>query len=994
MAGNDGFKPVATAALARFDVVMDILGLAGGKNSGREYLPLNPKRDDHKPGSFSINRDKGAWMEGATGDKGGDLISLAAYLWDCSNMEAAERLGKQLGVEVHARRKRATSDGQAAGSAPAEPTPAKPTEAQRKPVAGPEEGICVMPIPLGAPAAPALHPRHGKPAARWVYVDSSGAVMFHHCRFEPTGERKQFAPLSLWKMANGRMVWKWKAPSEPRPLLGLDRLASLPAAPVVVTEGEKAHDAAALLLPDAVVMAWQGGGNAVDKADWLPLAGRVVWLWADADEAGTRAMQRVANRLQAIGAAEVHRVNLGALAKVASGENGKPELTPGEPLADGDDAADLIDRGWSAAHLALLIDAGELLSDCADTKPAARVLAPVENEAHADGQEAPSGGCRVYDFAAKTPAASDEATSEAAGATGKDKAPRRGFRLDDRGVWFVDVKEGVPAAPRWISSPVDILASVRDEHSAGWGLLVGFEDPDGRPHREIIPARTFNGEGLEASGLLFDRGLKIAPRGRPLLIEYLQTANPKKRARVTNRTGWHDSDDGRAFVLPDRAFGNGGEEWIFESDAPDGNTYRQRGTLAEWKEGVARRCAGNSRLVFAVSLAFASPLLHLAGAESGGFHLRSHSSDGKTMALRVAASVCGSEKYMQRWRATANGLEGLAMQYCDAPLLLDELAQLDAREAGEVAYMLANGSGKARAGRGGGMRARSYWRLLFLSSGEIGLAQHMAEAGRQTRAGQELRLAEIPADAGKGLGLFEDLHESASGAEFAKAIDHATRRHYGSAWVEWLKRLVSEAPGSLVCAVHEGVRAFERRYLSESASGQARRVASRFALVGVAGELATQWGITGWNQGEALKAVGACFMAWLDNRGGEGNHEERAMLRQVREFLSRYGESAFTDWERPSMTDTHAPVRSDRAGWRKHDSVKDQVHYYVSYEAWRARVCKGNDPIAVARLLLARGFIEKGTEANRPGLVRASVPGEGRPRVVHILPEIMEADDD
>jgi hypothetical protein len=100
MAGNEWFKPVAAAALARFDAVMDTLGLSGGKNSGREYLPLNPKRNDHKPRIVFHHRDKGAWMEGATGDKGGDLISLAAYLWDCGNGEAAERLGKQLGIEV------------------------------------------------------------------------------------------------------------------------------------------------------------------------------------------------------------------------------------------------------------------------------------------------------------------------------------------------------------------------------------------------------------------------------------------------------------------------------------------------------------------------------------------------------------------------------------------------------------------------------------------------------------------------------------------------------------------------------------------------------------------------------------------------------------------------------------------------------------------------------------------------------------------------------
>jgi putative DNA primase/helicase len=123
---NEWFKPVAAAALARFDSVMDILGLAGGKNAGREYLPLNPKRDDHTPGSFSIHRDKGAWMEGATGDKGGDLISLAAYLWDCGNGEAAERLSQHLGVDVPARQPRARRAEKAAGDTPAPLTPEKP----------------------------------------------------------------------------------------------------------------------------------------------------------------------------------------------------------------------------------------------------------------------------------------------------------------------------------------------------------------------------------------------------------------------------------------------------------------------------------------------------------------------------------------------------------------------------------------------------------------------------------------------------------------------------------------------------------------------------------------------------------------------------------------------------------------------------------------------------------------------------------------------------
>lgn len=158
---------------------------------------------------------------------------------------------------------------------------------------------------------------------------------------------------------------------------------------------------------------------------------------------------------------------------------------------------------------------------------------------------------------------------------------------------------------------------------------------------------------------------------------------------------------------------------------------------------------GNSRLVFAVSCAFAAPLLHLVGEENGGFYLRGPSSTGKTTVLFVACSVFGGRDYLQRWRATINGLEGVAIQHNDALLCLDELKQVDPREAGEVAYLLANGSGKQRANQHGGAREKYTWRLLFFSSGETSLADHMRTAGKKAHAGQETRLADPRAQADK-----------------------------------------------------------------------------------------------------------------------------------------------------------------------------------------------------------------------------------------------------
>jgi len=948
---NDFIGKVAAAALADFDGAMGFLGLSGGKNQAREYLPINPTRNDHKAGSLSINRDSGAWSEFATGDKGGDLVALAAYVLDCRQIEAAERLADYLGIAKPDRQNRAKSGEREAGKGRAS------HPARNAPQGPPADGaVCVMPVPAAAPVPPVAHSRHGKPAARWAYTDAAGAVCFYHDRYEPKGERKQFAPLTLWRFPDGRLQWQFKAPPAPRPLLGLPELAAAdPARPVLIVEGEKARDAAALLFPENPALTWQGGAQAVAKADWSPLAGRGVWIWPDNDPAGTKAAGDVAAALAAVDAGKVSIFNPAAFARRTIEAAGTAALADGAPLADGDDAADLVARGWTAAHVALL------LQDSATLRPVAKPAAEGRGKAEPDESEAPK--------------------------TGR-------FQLDTKGVWQV----GQDDARRWVCAPLHVAAMVRDPKNAGWGLLCEFNDPDRAPHRVIIPAALFRGDGAEVAGLLLDQGLRIAPRAKPALVEYLQTASPKERARVTQRTGWHEAGpDGAVFVLPDGGIGPNAGQWIYEAEGGGASTFAMRGTLKEWREEVASLCGGNSRLLFAVSLAFGSPLLHPTGSESGGFHFRSNSSDGKTTALRVAASVCGGPDFMQRWRNTSNALEGTAQAHCDAPLLLDEIAQVDAREAGENAYLLGNGSGKGRANRTGGIRERASWRLLFLSAGEIGLAEHMGEVGKTPRAGQELRLAEIPADAGAGLGVFENLHDQANGAEFAKALDRAARRYYGTAFRAFVSELVKHQ-AVVPDLVREAQRKFEAACLDGAAHGQARRVAARFALVGAAGEMATKWGITPWQPGEAMTAAVTCFKAWLARRGGQGNQEERAMLQQVREFLRRKGESAFTDWDRPANdTDKHAPGKPDRAGYRRaclDAEGSDAQEFYVFNEAWRGVICKGFDPGAVGRLLVAKGYCVKGSEAGREWLVKEALPTEGRARVVHILPALFEADDD
>ena len=445
-----------------------------------------------------------------------------------------------------------------------------------------------------------------------------------------------------------------------------------------------------------------------------------------------------------------------------------------------------------------------------------------------------------------------------------------GYAMTDRGlIWrdpFDDDKPDVLLAGQF-----QVLAETRDGDGKSWGVLLEWHDHDGRRHRLPLPRATLAGDGADARRALLDGGLYVAPsRGaRERLTAFLAAVRSPARVRATSRIGWHES----AFVLPDQCVGAlNGENLLLQGSAAIEHAFRERGTLEEWQKQVARYAIGNSKLGIALSAAFAASLVGPCEIESGGLHFRGASSIGKSTALAVAGSVWGGGEpggYVRSWRATANGLEGVALGHCDALLCLDELAQIAAREAGEVAYMLANGSGKSRSARDGSARRAARWRLLFLSSGEIGLSDKVAEDGRGKRlsAGQQVRVVDIPADPGAGLGLFEELHGFSSAEALATHLRTAAVSVFGTAARSFLRRIAGDL-AAVRTAVVSHTKVFVARYVSEEADGQVHRVAQRFALIAAAGELAVAAEVLPWPSGEATKAAARVYEDWLEARGG------------------------------------------------------------------------------------------------------------------------------
>jgi len=512
-------------------------------------------------------------------------------------------------------------------------------------------------------------------------------------------------------------------------------------------------------------------------------------------------------------------------------------------------------------------------------------------------------------------------------------------------------KNGDERTPVWLCSPLQVVAQTRDA-SGGWGLYLAVQDPLGETHHWAMPRSMMGGNGTAYREELLRMGLRLGYNGNKRLYEYLMSASPERLIRCVSSTGWHD---GR-FVLPDFTYGpQVGEEIIIQGSSSE-NPFRAQGALEGWQDQIGRLCEGNSRLALAVSAAFAGPLLHLFGQESGGFHFTGNSSVGKSTLLMAAGSVCGGggqSGYVRTWRTTDNSLEAVAPAHNDALLCLDEIGQVAPSAAAGIAYMLANGQGKGRARKDGSSRLMHSWRVIFLSTGELKFEQKVREERNQRfMAGQSVRVVDIPADAGAGLGAFENLHGFRDGKAFSEHLNRAAMSYYGLPFRRYLELLTTDRDHFKEKA-SVWIRRFEAEACPPHADGQVKRVANRFGLLAAAGELATEMGILPWRPGCAFWAAKRCFQDWVVARGGIGAAEEFTALIRVRDFIALHGTSRFEPWD--SDKDERIP---NRVGYRR--KVNESVQYLVYVGPFKSEICAGSDHLAVARYLLERGHLIPG----------------------------------
>ena len=529
------------------------------------------------------------------------------------------------------------------------------------------------------------------------------------------------------------------------------------------------------------------------------------------------------------------------------------------------------------------------------------------------------------------------------------------------GVWHFSMRqpkgEGDPVpVDRWICSPLYMDAVTTDTQEHNYGRLLRFRSTYGTWKTWAMPMAMLAGDGNELRAALLSQGVEIDPEARNTLSRYLQNGIPKKRMRCAMQPGWADAGF-KAFVLPDGVIGAGAGSVVFQSGEADGNEYTTAGTLDGWRQGVSIPAIGNPVLMLALCAAFAGPLLGRCGAESGGVHFVGDSSTGKTTALEAACSVWGGAGYKRSWRATANGMEGVAAMFNDGLLALDEISECDPRDIGGIVYALGNGRGKQRASRSGMARSVTRWRCCIVSTGERTIETAMHEGGHRVKAGQSVRLLDIPVQ--RTYGAWDNLHSHASGHAMSDAIKRAAASHYGHAGRAFLERLTRHHDDSFSDELAQLLALPE---FAANGDGQVKRAATRFALLALAGELATGYGVTGWEAGAATAAAADLFKAWKQQRGSTGANMEQAQIKAaVLGFIEQHGASRFQDMGKPDAT-VH-----NRAGWR--DS-SGGVRYLFTASGMKEAI-KGFDLTRAADVLIQCGALPaRGADGKPTRLMR------------------------
>jgi putative DNA primase/helicase len=480
-----------------------------------------------------------------------------------------------------------------------------------------------------------------------------------------------------------------------------------------------------------------------------------------------------------------------------------------------------------------------------------------------------------------------------------------------------------------------------------------------------------------------------SPKRRHQIIELLDSSIARRRFVVVSQIGWC----GKNFCLPTKIYGR--DKKRIRLVLPEGaanHRYELAGTYEQWVQHVALPCHKNRTLLFGLLTAFAPPLVPICNIESGGFQLTGLSSIGKTSSFLTWGSVWGGggrHGFCETWHGTSNAFDTIAILHRHTPLYIDEAGLAGdpgTTKSGDIiakaVFQLTAGEAKARQTD---TEKRQTWETVFYSSSEDTFSEIAEKAKLAISVGQIARMTDIAADAGKGMGSFEDLHGADDASSFSRALKSAAKTYYGTAADKFLKLLTRDwdkRPKWLRKWLRLRMSRYKVNMPHNHPQGPYQRIGDRFALVYAAGALAARYGVLPFDRAEILKAVRYCHGRAILDELYTRVEQNRSGIDVVREWL-RTNIGRFHDVREQG----HREDFEGAPGFINRRRRKPEI--LILEEVFNEIVCKGRDPEQVFNELHKAGLA--GRHVSGPYTIHRILPKcFGRARVVCIYGKIID----
>ena len=219
-----------------------------------------------------------------------------------------------------------------------------------------------------------------------------------------------------------------------------------------------------------------------------------------------------------------------------------------------------------------------------------------------------------------------------------------------------------------LCGPFEVIAETRNADGRDWGRWLHWKDHDGRSHDWAMPCSALAAEFERCPATLAGgwngHTFWSITKGSPDRV-------PDPRADRCQSQG----SGARWLARPNlcsagTTFGEGqSERVVFQSINASDHAFAQRGELQGWQNAIGQYAEGNSRLVLAISAAFASPLLNCCNEQSGRPPFSRDKPNWKNYGAAGRRQRLGRRRrngFIKSWRATDNGLESVAEAHCDA----------------------------------------------------------------------------------------------------------------------------------------------------------------------------------------------------------------------------------------------------------------------------------------------------------------------------------------